>query len=272
MAKKCVVGLVGVVLLGTFLFGTSFFGYLGQVKDEIQQTAQDAVPFKMKLAEAKKVVANLDKVIAEQERQMAITMAERDGHQKNIKTESENMEKLNEQLVYLHGVLNGNDEEYVSIKTTDGTQKRSATEVKNNLKTTLVRFQATQKKLTTETENRDRQQKMYEEYQKSYDALVAKKERLTQRIKELEANQVALETRKATESVQIDDSAIKEAEDFLNKLEKDQAVQNNLLNIKKNNGGFEVDPNAEEEGDLLEEVKKAIESNAKPSKMISVES
>jgi hypothetical protein len=135
----------------------------------------------------------------------------------------------------------------------------------------LTSFKGAQQSLANNKASRDREQQKYEQYQKYYTELVAKKDKLSQRIKELEANQVALETRQATEAAQFDDSAIQEAESFLNELEKDQAVQNNLLDIQKNHGSFEVEPNAAEQGDIVEEVKKALEETQTDRELISTE-
>lgn len=269
ITKKVVLGIAGTVLLGTFLFGTRFFGYVGSGVDSIREAADDAVPTAMKIKEAKRLVASSDKAIANLEKQMAITMAERDGLEESIKNTDERLAKLNEEMQYLAGVLRENDSEYVYVNTSNGKQKKSVSEVENKLKLTLANVRNAKKSLAIDKDSRDREEKKYEQYQQQYNSFIAKRDELNQWIKETESNQVALETRKATEAAQFDDSAFEEAEELLKEIKKDQAVQDNLIDIRQSHGTFEVQPNAEEEVDLLEEVKNELESNAKPSKMIS---
>ncbi len=84
-----------------------------------------------------------------------------------------------------------------------------------------------------------------------------------------------LKTRKATEAAQYDDSDIKDAQAIIDELENSLDKENNLLDIKKNNGSFDVelDSHEAEEGDILEEVNKALEGkNVTPAKeLISIE-
>jgi len=275
MAKKFVVGIAGAVLLGVFLLGTSFFGYLGTGVDSIRQAAQDSVPFELKLAEAKKKVANLDNVIENHMKQMAELKTDRDVLDKDIEKTEVAIEKFEQDMKYLAGILGENDSEHVYVKTTKGNEKKSVTEVKSKLKTIKTNYDRAKKALADDKGSRDQKQAQYDEHVKQLNQLDTLRKDLANRIKDLETQQAVLKTRKATEAAQYDDSDIKDAQAIIDELEKNLAKENNLLDIKKSNGSFELDleSSEEEEGDILEEVNKALEGkDVKPTEeLISTE-
>lgn len=275
MAKKAIVGIVAAVLVGVFLFGTRFFGYLGTGVDNIRQAAQDSVPFEMKLAEAKKSVAKLEGTIEAHMKTMADIKTERDTLDKTItKTETE-VARYERDMAYLAGLLNENDSDTVYVKTTKGNEKKTVADVTNKLKATKASYDRAQKSLANDKKDREQNQKLYDEHVKQLNQLDTLKKDLASRIKDLETQQAVLKTRKATEAAQYDESDVKEAQSIIDELEKSLNRENNLLDIKQNNGSFDVelDAPAEEEGDILEEVNKALEGkNVKPAEeLISTE-
>jgi len=275
MAKKAIVGIVAAVLVGVFLFGTRFFGYLGTGVDKVREAAQNSVPFEMKLAEAKKSVAKLDSTIEEQMRTMADIKTERDSLDKNIAKTETAIVKHEQEMAYLAGLLNENDSDTVYVKTTKGNEKKSVAEVTSKLKATKANYDRAQKSLQSDKNNREQAQKQYDEHVKQLNQLDTLKKDLANRIKELETQQAVLKTRKATEAAQYDESDVKEAQSIIDELEKSLNRDNNLLDIQKNNGSFDVDLDtpSEDEGNILEEVNKALEGkNVKPAEeLISTE-
>jgi chromosome segregation ATPase len=275
MAKKIVVGVVATALLGVFLFGTRFFGYVGTGVDNVRKAAQDAVPFEMKLAEAKKKVDKLDDVIETHMKTMADIKTDRDTLDKTIAQPEKQFSDYQQELAYLASLLNQNDSDTVFVKTTKGNEKKTVAEVTTKLKATKAKYDRAQKNLDSDTKSREQKQKLYDEHVKQLNQLDTLKKDLANRIKELETQQAVLKTRQATEAAQYDDSDIKDAQAIIDELEKTLNRENNLLDIKQNNGSFDVELDApsEEEGDILEEVNKALEGkNVTPSVEISTES
>jgi chromosome segregation ATPase len=275
MAKKIVVGVVGAALLGVFLFGTRFFGYVGTVVDKGRQAAQDSVPFELKLEEAKKKVAKLDNVIENHMKQMANLKTDRDNLDETIAKTEAAIGRHEQEMAYLAGILQGNDSEHVFVNTTKGTEKKSVAEVTSKLKATKANYDRAQKALASDKQDRDAKQATYDEHVKQLNQLDTMRKDLSSRIKELETQQAVLKTRKATEAAQYDDSDVKDAQAIIDELENTLDKENNLLDIKKNNGSFDVelDSTEAEEGDILEEVNKALEGkNVTPAKeLISIE-
>jgi chromosome segregation ATPase len=275
MAKKIVVGVVAAVLVGVFLFGTRFFGYLGTGVDKVREAAQNSVPFEMKLAEAKKSVAKLDSTIENHMKTMADIKTDRDTLDRTIAKTEKAIVGFEQEMAYLAGVLNENDSDTVFVNTTKGKEEKSVAEVTSKLKATKANYDRAQKNLVSDTKSREQKQKLYDEHVKQLNQLDTLKKDLANRIKELETQQAVLKTRKATEAAQYDESDVKEAQSIIDELEKSLNRENNLLDIKQNNGSFDVELNApsEDEGDILEEVNKALEGkNVKPSELISTES
>jgi len=275
MAKKMVVGVVAAVLVGVFLFGTRFFGYVGTIVDKGKEAARDSVPFELKLAEAKKKVANLDSVIEAHMKQMANLKTDRDSLDETIARTETSIGQQEKEMAYLVSLLQGNDSEFVSVKTTKGNEKKSVAEVTSKLKATKASYDRAQKGLESDKKDRDAKQAQYDEHVKQLNQLDTLRKDLASRIKDLETQQAVLKTRKATEAAQYDESDIKDAQAIIDELETTLDRENNLLDIKKSNGSFEVDldSSSQEEGDILEEVNKALEGkNVKPAdELISIE-
>jgi chromosome segregation ATPase len=275
MAKKIVVGVVAAVLLGVFLFGTRFFGYVGTGVDNVRKAAQDAVPFEMKLAEAKKSVEKLDGTIENHMKTMADIKTDRDTLDKTIAQTEKAVDGYEQEMAYLAGILNESNSDTVYVNTTKGKEQKSVAEVTSKLKSTKANYDRAQKNLEHSKKDREQKQKLYDEQVKQLNQLDTLRKDLANRIKELETQQAVLKTRKATEAAQYDESDVQEAQAIIDELEKSLSRDNNLLDIKQNNGSFDVELNtpSEEEGDILEEVNKALEGkNVKPSELISTES
>jgi chromosome segregation ATPase len=206
---------------------------------------------------------------------MADIKTDRDTLDKTIAKTEKAIVGFEQEMAYLAGVLNENDSDTVFVNTTKGKEEKSVAEVTSKLKATKANYDRAQKNLVSDTKSREQKQKLYDEHVKQLNQLDTLKKDLANRIKELETQQAVLKTRKATEAAQYDESDVKEAQSIIDELEKSLNRENNLLDIKQNNGSFDVELNApsEDEGDILEEVNKALEGkNVKPSELISTES
>jgi chromosome segregation ATPase len=261
MAKKFVVGIVAAVLVGVFLFGTRFFGYVGTMVDKGRQAADDSVPFEWKLEEAKKKVAKLDGVIENYMKQMADLKTDSNNLDETIVKTEASIGRQEQEMQYLAGLLQENNSDHIYVKTTKGNEKKSVAEVTSKLKTIKVNWDRAQKALASDKKSLEEKQHQYDEHVKQLNQLDTLRKDLANRIKELETQQAVLKTRKATEAAQYDESDIKDAQAIIDELENTLDRENNLLDIKKNNGSFDVDLDSapEEEGDILEEVNKALQ-------------
>lgn len=275
MTKKIVVGAVGAVLLGVFLFGTSFFGYMGTMVDEAKQAAKDSVPFEMKLKEAKKKVAKLDSVIEKHMKLMAETQADIKSLGEQIAQSEKNLDVQLAELGKLRDLEKNADTEYVSVKTTSGDKKYTVSQLNNEITMRIGSYKRGNQGLDTKKKSLDAKEKQYAEFQKQYNELVTVKDQMELRIKELESKKAALETRQAAEATQYDDSDVKEAQEILDELDRGLNVESNVLDLKTSTGQgrIDVDLSGEEENsrDELDEILK--KNDVKPaSELISIES
>lgn len=275
MAKKAIFGVAGAVLLGVFLFGTRFFGLVGTGVDKVRQAAQDSVPFEWKLEEAKKKVANLDSVIDSHMKTMATLKTENDRLDKAIVQTEKKIDGYQREMAYLAGILNESTDNTVYVNTSKGKEEKSVSEVTTKLKATKSSYDRAQKAVAADMKSREQKQLQYDEQVKQLNQMDTLRKDLANRIKELETQKAVLTTRQATEAAQYDESDVQEAQSIIDELEKSLAEQNNLLDIKQSNGSFDVELEATpaEEGDILEEVNKALEGkNVTPAEeLISTE-
>jgi chromosome segregation ATPase len=255
ITKKVAIGIAGTVLLGTFLFGTRFFGYVGSGVDSLKQAANDAVPFEMKLKEAKKKVANLDDVMRKQMNLIAVTQTDIEGLDQEIAKREGSLDTQVAEMKHLNNLRQNADTEYVSVKTKTATKKYSKEELKNDLAFRADGYKRAEQALASKRKHREEKQKQLIEFKKQYDELVTLKENMELRIKELESKQAALETRKAAEAAQYDDSDVKEAQEILDELERGTTVESKMLDMKTGSGSgrIDVDLSGEGESESLDE-------------------
>lgn len=157
MVKKALAGVAGVVVLGVLLYGTSFFGYLRTAKDEVQKAADDAVPLEFKMADAERIVKELEPEIKRVMTLIATQQVEVENLDKTIVKKEKELGKAKEQILALKSELDKGEKEYVF----EGTSY-TADQVKSDLDGKFGRF-----KRETETLNREK------------DVLKARKETLT---------------------------------------------------------------------------------------------
>ena len=278
MAKKAVVGIAGAVLLGVFLFGSRFFGYIGTGVDNVRQAAKDSVPFELNLAEAKKKVASLDGVMVKLKRSIATLETDVDGINEEIVNREKNSDQQLAEMQTLANLVRdrASDTEYVSIKAKDETKKYTVAEVKKDLVRRHNSYETGLQALDTKKKTREAQKEQLDQLRNKLDQTVALKEKLELQIKELEAKKTSLEARKAAESVKFDDSEISEAQGIIDELEKDLKVQEKMINMETGSGPgrIKVDVSGEESVDILQKIDKASQGkNVKPAdhELISIE-
>jgi len=275
MAKKIVVGVIGAVLVGVFLFGTSFFGYLGTGVDKVREAAQNSVPPELKLEQAKKAMPELDNVIEKQMRLMAETKQDIT----NLGTEIANREEaLGVQLAelgYFRNLEKNADTEFVSVKTKNATKKYPIAELKNEIDIRTGSYKRGKEALQNKQKLLEEKQKQYTDHQVKYGELISKKEQLELAIEALESKIAALETRKAVEAVEVDDSVIGDVQSIIDEVDRDVSVESNMLDIKtgKGAGRIDVDLSGEEDASSREELDEILKQNdVKPAEeLISIE-
>ena len=147
MIKKVLAGVVGAVVLGVVVYGTSFFGYLRTAKDEIQKAADDAVPMDFKLADAERMVKELDPEIKRVMTLVAKQQVDVDDLNKSVAKKEADLGKAKEQILALKSELDKGEKEYVF----EG-QNYSADQVRTDLDGKFTRF-----KRDTEMVNREKE-------------------------------------------------------------------------------------------------------------------
>lgn len=263
MVKKIVVGVVAATLLGVFLFGTSFFGYLGTGVDKVREAAQNSVPLDVKLDQAKKAMPKLDDVIEKQMRLMAETKQDIDSLGTEIAEREKSLDVQLAELGHLRHLEKNADTEFVSVKTKTATKKYSVAELGNEIDIRTGSFVRGKEALETKRKLREEKQKQYADHQKKYGELITQKEQLELGIEALESKIAALETRKAVEAVQVDDSVIGDVQGIIDEVDREVSVQSNMMDLKtgKGAGRIDVDLSGEEDASSREELDEILKQN-----------
>jgi phage shock protein A len=263
MAKKIVVGVVAAVLVGVFLFGTRFFGLVGNSVDKLRQAAQDTVSPETKLELAKKAMPELDSVIEKQMRLMAETKQEIESLGTEIANRDQALGVQLAELGHLRNLEKNADKEFVSVKSGNTTKKYSVAELTNEIDIRTGSFKRGKEALETKRKLLEEKQKQYADHQKQYGELISKKEKLELAIESLQSKIATLETRKAVEAVNVDDSVISEVQSLIDEADRDVSVESNMLDLKtgKGAGRIEVDLSGEEDSSSREELDEILKQN-----------
>jgi hypothetical protein len=232
MVKKVVGGAVGAMLVGSLLWGTSFFGYLRTAKDEIQKAAKDAIPMSVQVANAERMVKELDDEL----RNWATTVAEQQVTVKNIQEKVKERElalvSKEKQILALKGEFDKGQKEYVF----DGTTY-SQEQVEKDL---AVKFQ--NYKDTREILNRDKDQLRARKEtlsltESKFQEMVTMKEGLKNEIGFLRARMDQMKADEAVGTLDIDDSKMAEArkaiEEIRTKMDVREKVRENENRLLK---------------------------------------
>jgi chromosome segregation ATPase len=274
MIKKAAIGMVATILVGVFLFGTRFFGFVGTGVDNVRNAAQDAVPFAWQLEEAKKKVAKMDGVIEEHMYLLASLQQDISKLNTDIAEREKSMGTQLAQLGELRNLEKSASGEYVSVKS--GEQKKSVPveKVSRDINVRTASYKRNAKALETRKEMLAQKQTTYTQSKAQLDELVSVKEQMELRIKELEAKKATLATRKAAEATQFDDSDVKAAQEILDELDRGISVEANMLDLKAGASGsiLEFDLNDDAANTSREELDEILHNGAGvPEELISIE-
>ncbi len=187
MVKKALAGVVGTLFLGVVLYGTSFFGYMKTAKDEIQRAADDAVPLEFKMADAERMVKELDPEIKRVMTIVARQQVDGDLLSKKIAQKESDLKNAKGQILALKSELDKGEKEYVF----EG-QSYTANDVRNDLDT---KFNAYKREVETLNGQKDL-------LKRHKDALSLNENRLSEMIaakKDLESQMETLRGRVETE-------------------------------------------------------------------------
>jgi len=225
MAKKIVVGVVGAVLLGVFLFGTRFFGYMGTMVDKAKQSAQDSVPFELELAELQKLVDGYDKDIASLNKEIVRLEVEIENMDEQIaQKESSLKTQESEMLALLDSLEDG--KEYVSF----GGKQFSKDEVRADLVRREKKYDSAANELKQKKSTRDSHAKNLAALNERKEVMKAEKTQYEADIAELAATKSALEAQETAENVEeFDNTRREQARELKDKLQNRLKMDQKLM-------------------------------------------
>lgn len=213
--KKVVVGVVGAALMGFALLGWNFFGYGKTAVEKLQQEADDRIPVSMKVANAERLVRDLEPEIKKYMRLIAEQEVDVNAMDKRVAQREATMKDAKRQILALHESLKKNEKEYVF----DG-QSFTAEQVNNDVRNKMTKYKLANETLTREKELlAARQEALKSNASKLEQMMTMKKDIETQ----LEFLKTRVETQKAEEAVgllDIDDSKMAQARKLIEQLNK----------------------------------------------------
>jgi chromosome segregation ATPase len=246
MAKKIVVGVVGAVLLGVFLFGTRFFGYMGTMVQNARQSAQDSVPFELELAELQKLVDGYDKDIAALNKDIVRLEVEIENFDEQIAQKEEGLKKQESEMLALLDSLGDGETEFVSVNN----KKYPAADVRADLVRREKKYDAASNELKQKKSTRESHAKHLQALNDRKETMKVEKSQYEADIAELAATKSALEAQQTAENVdEFDDTRREKARELKdklsNRLRMDQKLMDKQLESAEPHIPVEVESDAE---------------------------
>jgi hypothetical protein len=220
MVKKAIFGVVGVVVLGTLVYGTSFFGLMRTAKDEIQRAAKDAIPMNVQVANAERMVKELDDEL----RRWTGTVAEQQVTVKNmgekIAKRQADLNGQKKQILALKGEVDKNEKQYVFDGTTY-TQEQ----VKGDLDVKFRNFKNLQNILDRDEEQLKLRKETLAATEGKFQEMVTMKKDLENEVSFLRAKMEQMKADEAVGTLDIDDSKMAEARKTIEEIRTKMEVQ-----------------------------------------------
>jgi len=206
MVKKVVGSAVGVVAVGLLLYGTQFFGLLRTAKNEIERAAKDAIPMSVQVANAERMVKELDDEL----RNWTTTVAEQQVTVKNMQEKVEKRElaqtNLKKQIILVKSEFDKDQKQYVF----DGTSYTHE-QVEKDLGVKLQKFKDDQDILNRDKEQLRARKETLAATESKFQEMVTMKEGLKNEIGFLRARMEQMKADEAVGTLDIDDSKMAEA-------------------------------------------------------------
>lgn len=248
----------GVLVVGLLLFGGRFFGYAKTGVDEVRRAADDAVPMSVKVANAERLVRDLEPEIKKHMKLFAEQEVEFTSLEDRVAKRNDGLDKAKGKILALKAKLDTGDKQYVF----EG-QSYSADEVRDDLGNKVNRYKS-------ESEALKREQELLKARR---EALSITKERLNQMVsakRDLETQVAALrlrmDTQKAAEAVgtsEFDESKMADARRLIDELNKKMDVNDKVRQAESRLHG-EIDVPEREVRDVSKEVEDLFGDEAKP--------
>lgn len=271
MAKKLVVGVVGAVLLGVFLFGTRFFGYMGTMVDSTRQSIQDNVPFELELAELKKLVAGFDKDINKLNKEIVRLEVEVENMDELIAQKEGHLKQQESEMVTLLNGLGDGTTEFVAI----GENEYPASEVRADLVRREKIYDSGMAELEQKKRARDSHSKNLKNLNERKNQMKSEKAEYEAAIAELAATKSALEAQETAETVtEFDDTRQTRARELKQKLQNRLRMEQKLIEKRQESseGNIPIKVETETEVNVQERLRNKFKG-VKPAdhELISIE-
>lgn len=252
MVKYIVGGVVGLALVTTLLFGPSrFFGYGKTATDEIQKAADDAVPMKFKVADAERMVKELDPEIQKYMRVIAEQQVDVANLETKIKDRDIAMAKQKEQILALKTELDRGEKEYVF----EG-QNYTDEEVRKDLDNKFTKFKLANDGLAREKDLYKARKEALTANEGRLGEMMAAKKDLEGQIEFLKNRVETAEAERAVGALEIDDSKMSRAKKVIAEINKKMDVEEK---VRAAQGRMQTEINVPVKKDL-QNVSKDIES------------
>jgi chromosome segregation ATPase len=247
MAKKLVVGAVAAVLGGVFLFGTSFFGYMGTMVDEAKRTAQENVPFELELAELKKLVDGYDKDIDSLNKEIVRLEVEVENMDEQIAQKEETLKKQESEMLALLDRLGDGKTEYVSV----GNKEYTVAEVREDLVRREKKYDSGLAEVTQKKATRKSHQERLQYLNDHKNTLKTEKSQYEADIAELAATKSALEAQETADNVdKFDDTRRNKARELKQRLQDRLSMDQKLMEKRAESADVNIPINVETDEEL----------------------
>lgn len=232
MVKKLiVVAVIGMVGFG-MLYGRESCSYFKTMKSNLKEAVHESIPMEFELKRAQQLVSDLDpeierslEQIVKQEVELEDLVAQREQHLSSLGTQEQAILGLREQLRHRPTRLVVAGRHY-SVK-----------EVEADLSERFDRFQSRQQLVDQQHEIILAKQEQLHATRQQLEELISRKQTLEVKLAQLEAKLGAVRVAEATQKVEVDETALKRAQELIDHLDTRLEVRQRTVATKANTHG-----------------------------------
>ena len=224
--KKLLLGTICVLGLGTFLFGTDLFSYIGTATGNIRQSVTNQVPIEFEIDRAKNQVAGL--------------LPEIKTNMDTIAKEEVELERLDKQIAKLETRIADSKDEILTLQgdlTTQATAIRftysgrtyTRSQVESDLDNRLKRHQVDETTLDSLTRMRQVRHTSLQTARQQLSSYLAAKRELEVQIEQLVARKKMVDLAKTTSEFHFEDGSLGEVKSLVADIDARIAVEERLL-------------------------------------------
>jgi peptidoglycan hydrolase CwlO-like protein len=224
MIKKFLLAGMGVVVLGSVLYGTDFWSYVRTAQRQVAGSLKESVPIEFEIQRARQMI---DDLVPDIERNMHL-IAEQEVDVEDLERamaqQQQELERQRSEILVLRSRLQEQPGPYRFAGRTFTEQ-----DIRRDLALRYGRYKTAEQALAAKRELLQARRRQLEESRRKLDHMIAAKRALEVQVEELESRLRALQAAQAASNVQFDDSRLAKVKALVTELRKRLDVAERLL-------------------------------------------